>query len=196
MDVNKRYSSDELMPLFKNKLPNRNRSDFIKLVNWLNLRGNEEEFEALSKFGLIPGTDSILVYPEPQVVSGKYNLEFFVHGIRHMHRDVLVRCRDIKEGSRLLPLLDVQNPVDKNAVALRCEDEPLLIGYVPVFYAGDIRRILGDPSLAIEAQIKVVRNNEDAPVQLRLLCQFAAAVPHGFRAFDATMHKPIFEEAA
>ena len=196
MDVKKRYVSDELIPLFKNKLPSRNRNDFIKMANWLNLKGNEGEFDALSKFGLIPGTDAILVYPEAHVDSGEYHLEFFVHGIRHMHKDVLTRCGDLKEGDRLLPLLDVQNQVDPNAIALRCEDDSLLIGYVPTFYATDLRRILGDQQLVANARVKIIRNNKDAPLQLRLLCKFDASVPGYFQSLDSDIHQPIFEQVA
>jgi hypothetical protein len=196
MDVNKRYRSDELMPLFKNKLLSRSRSDFAKLVKWLNLNGNEDEFDALSKFGLIPGTDSILVYPEPEIGSGKYRLEFFVHGIRHMHKDALRLCDELKEGDRLLPMLDVQNPIDQNAVAVRCESSSLLVGYIPTFYAVDLRGILSDAALASGVRIKVVRNNEEAPLQLRLLCEITASVPRNFQSLDTLVHRPIFEEAA
>jgi hypothetical protein len=72
MDVRKRYISNALFPLFKNRLPSRSRTDFEKMARWLNVKGDEDEFALLSKFGLIPGTDSLLVYPEPDVVSGVY----------------------------------------------------------------------------------------------------------------------------
>lgn len=196
MDVKKRYISDELIPLFRNKLPSRNRTDFIKLSNWLNLKGNEGEFEALAKFGLIPGTDSILIYPEPEIVLGRYRLEFFVHGIRHMHKDALMRCGELDENDRLLPVLDVQNPVDQNAIALRPENVPLLIGYVPTFYSADIRRILADQNLAAGARIKIVRNNKDAPLQIRLMCRIDASVPQNFQTLNTDVHKPIFEETS
>ena len=174
----------------------RRRRISLRLANWLNLRGNEEEFEALAKFGLIPGTDSILVYPEPQVSLGMYRLEFFVHGIRHMHEHADLLCKDMNEGDRLLPLLDVQNPVDPNAIALRCTSNTILLGYAPAFYSADLRRILSDQQLAGGARIKIVRNNVDAPVQMRLLCRIEAAVPSTFRALDTDVHKPIFEYAA
>ena len=70
MDVKRRYISDELFPVFKNRLPSRRRDDFSKMAEWLNMKGTEDEFEMLSRFGLIPGGDSLLVYPEPEVVSG------------------------------------------------------------------------------------------------------------------------------
>jgi len=113
--------------------------------------GSEDEFGLLSKFGLIPGTDSLLVYPEPDVISGTYALEFFVHGIRHMHKASMELCSTLRSGERLLPLLDVQNPVDPNAVAIRYIDPPVLVGYVPTFYSTDFRQLLLQPRLATKA---------------------------------------------
>ena len=196
MDVHKRYRSNDLIPLFRNRLLSRSRSDYRKIANWLNLSGEEDEFHTLTKFGLIPGTDSILIYPEPEINSNKYLLEFFVHGIRHMHSDALALCGQIKDGDRILPLLDVQNPIDPNAVALRCREQTLIIGYVPTFYASDLKEILSQSKVAKSAQITVVRNNEDAPEQLRLLCRFEAPVPAGFRALNSESHQPLFDEAA
>jgi hypothetical protein len=92
----------------------------------LNLCGNEDEFVLLSKCGLIPGTDSVLVYPEPGLSEGRYQLEFFVHGIRHMHSSASKWCEEVEQGERLFPLLDVQNPVDPNAVALRTANNVLI----------------------------------------------------------------------
>lgn len=191
MDVNKRYLSDQLLPIFKNRLPSKNRADYRKMVEWLHLSGTEDEYGLLSKFGLIPGTDSLLVYPEPEIASGIYKLEFFVHGMRHMHPHAAGLCDELKAGDRLLPLLDVQNPVDQNAVAVRCAEPAVLIGYVPTFYAADIRRLLSDSMLAADARLTVCRLNADAPFQLRLLCQFECPCPRDFKALDTDAHRPV-----
>jgi hypothetical protein len=196
MNVAKRYSADELFPLFKNRLPSRSRTDFPKMAQWLNIKGGDDEFELLSKFGLIPGTDSLLVYPEPEVVSGTYALEFFAHGIGHMNDNAMKSNSALRAGERLLPLLDVQNPVDPDAVAIRYVDRPVLIGYVPAFYAADFRQLLSQPRLAAKAQLSFVRLNEDAPNQLRLLCRFDCPVPQGFRALNSETHQPVVDEAA
>lgn len=196
MDVNKRYRSAELIPLFRNRLLSRSRTDFSKVAKWLNLSGTEGEFESLSKFGLIPGTDSILIYPSPQIESQTYSLEFFVHGIRHMHPDMISHCDGLMEGSKLLPLLDVQNHMDASAVAFRCENDFRLIGYLPTFYAGDAHAILANQTLAKSARITVIRNNKDAPVQLRLLCRFEATVVENFQSLNSEAHRPLLEEAA
>jgi hypothetical protein len=196
VDVNKEYRFSELIPVFKNRLPSPGRSDFAKLAGWLNLSGEEDEFSLLARFGLIPGTDSILIYPEPEIQMGRYQVEFFVHGIRHMHRDVLSLCSGLRQGERLLPVLDIQNSHDENAVALRCENEPLLIGYVPKFYAADLRDLLSRPKIAENARVTVVKSNSDAPSQLKLLCRFVADAPPGFRALQTDAHKLIIDELA
>ena len=196
MDLKDRYRSNDLISLFKNKLPPRSRSDFMKLATWLNLRGDEKDFDLLAKFGLIPGTDSLLVYPEPEVAAGRYALEFFVHGIRHMHKEALHYCENASEGDKLLPLLDVKNETDANAVALRTTDGAFLVGYVPSFYSADVRTLLAEPSLAKTARIEVIRNNRDAPIQLRLLCRFTSDVPSGFMALNTVSHEMITDTGA
>jgi HIRAN domain len=196
MDVSKRYSSDTLLPMFKNRLPSRSRADFAKMAKWLNVTGDEDEFALLAKFGLIPGTDSLLVYPEPDVISGTYRVDFFLHGIRHMHPEAVHLCGALKPGERLLPLLDVQNPSDPNATAVRCVDQPVLLGYVPIFYAADFRQLLSESQTAAGAQLTVVRLNEDAPIQLKLLCRFVCPVRRGFRPFSSdTENLPNLEMA-
>lgn len=193
MEPRFQYRFDKLIPMFTNKIPPRSRGDFEKMANWLGANKFENDFELLAKFGLIPGTDSILVYPEPTVQNGKFQLDFFVHGIRHMHKDVLDWCEKLEVGGHLLPLLDVQNPVDVCAVALRSENDTILVGYVPTFYASDVKRILSDEVSCASATIQVVRNNHDAPIQLRLLCRFEASVPDGFKAMDTDVHRPYIE---
>jgi HIRAN domain-containing protein len=195
LDITKIYRFGELIPVFRNRLPSRKRADFERMAAWLNLTGDEDEFTQLGRFGLIPGTDSILIYPEPEIIRAKYHLEFFVHGIRHMHKDAPKICDSTNKGERLLPLLDVQNPVDQNAVALRREDDPTLIGYVPTFYAADIKILLSSPGVESSARFTVVRSNKDAPMQLRLLCRFESAAPAQFHPLDTEAHMLLKKEA-
>jgi HIRAN domain len=191
MNIFHSYRSAQLLPIFKNKLPSRSRSDYAQMTNWLNVSGNERDFDLLSKFGLIPGTDSTLVYPEPDVNSGRYSLEFFVHGVRYTESNAAEWCNYAQNGMRLLPLFDVQNPVDPEAVAIRPDKKNILLGYVPSFYVQDVCRILRDARGLESARITVVKCNNDAPPQLKLLCRFEAAVPLGFRALDSEFHQPL-----
>jgi len=153
-NLNEHYLSDNLISVFRNKIPPRTRSDFPKLAYWLNLKGDESDFDLLGKFGLIPGTDGLLVYAAPRIEERRYAIEFFIHGIRHvhgdsndyqLHGDVLRWCKDARQGDRLYAMLDVQNEFDASAVALRAQEGTIAVGYVPRFYAKDLRRILERP---------------------------------------------------
>jgi len=93
-------------------------------------------------------------------------------------------------------LFDLQNPVDANAVALRGERNTVLLGYVPAFYAADLRDLLSRPAIADQARLRVVRCNVDAPTQLRLLCKFEAPMPADFQALHTPAHEIIFKQAA
>jgi HIRAN domain-containing protein len=188
------YLSDELLPVFRNKVPSRNRPDFIRMAEWLGVKPNASDFDLLAAFGRIPGSDSTLTYPEPDVKDGTYRLQFFVHGIRHMESSAIVRSEQIRAGDSLLPLFDVQNPFDAEAVALRTERDMTIIGFVPAFYAADFRKLLADPAIASKARFSVVRNNMQAPIQLKLLCNFESPVPLGFRPL-ATVEHELFVEA-
>jgi hypothetical protein len=161
------------------------------------LRGDESDFDLLGKFGLIPGTDGLLVYPAPRVEDGRYTLEFFIHGIRHchgngekghLHGDVMTWCQSAQPGDQLFPLLDVQNEFDPNAVALRADKGTVAVGYVPRFYTRDLKSILEKPELAKNAKFELVRNNVDAPLQIRMLCRFTSEVHEDFKSLGDAAH--------
>ncbi len=189
MEPGKRYRSEELMPLFRNRILPPSRADFAKVAAWVGLSGEENEFVQLEKFGRIAGTDALMVYPEPTVESGTYTIDFLVHGMRHLPEIASERCKLIQEGDELAPMLDVRNPVDPSAVCLREQQGNIVLGYIPAFYANDIYRILREQALAKTATVKVLRNNLDAPIQLRLLCRFSAQVDPKFRPLETEEHE-------
>ena len=199
-NLNELYRSKELIALFRNKIPPRSRTDFPKLAQWLNVQGNEPDFDLLGKFGLLPGGDGLLVYSAPSIRNGVYSIEFFVHGTRHtqgeadgyhLKGDALKWCDEARPGERLFPYLDVKNEFDPNAVVLRPERGTNVIGYVPQFYAHDVRRLLGKPALAKTADFELLRNNADAPMQFRLLCRFTCAAGDDFRSFEDEAHEML-----
>lgn len=190
MPLKGRYRSSMLIPLFQSRLPSRSRTDFEKIQEWLDLSGTEDEFTRLGKFGLIPGTDSLMLYPSPTIIGNEYRLDFFVHGVRYMSREASNKCEHFDGGETLLPLFDVQNPVDPNAVALRTTDQ-YLIGYVPTFYAEDFRKLFQSPRSCLNSKIFVKKCNADAPAQLRLLCSIRAFVEPAFKSMNTKSHQPI-----
>lgn len=192
MKLGARYRFDSLIPFLSNKVPSRSRDDYRKMAHWFNLTGDEDdEFELLLRFGLVPGGDSFLVYPEPLVKDGSYELEFFLHGLRHRLAQAEEWCGRAKEGDELLPMLDIKNSFDRSAVALRDEPAKLIIGYVPAFYSHDFSELLRNREIAKRAVVCVIRCNADAPLQLRLLCRYRSPVPEGFRSLQSEEHQPL-----
>ena len=191
-----RYKSAFLLPIFMNRVPAKSRADFSRLARWVNVSEDADDFELIARFGLIPGTDSMMIYPPPIIRGEEYKLDFFVHGIRHMHKDVEDWCAKISQSATLRPMLDVQNTADPNAVALRPEDGKLILGYVPTFYAGDLHNILMEQQWDSNARIFVLRRNTDAPPQLRLLCRFTSRVPPNFKSMQLDDQIPLVTELA
>ena len=196
MKTDLRYKSAFLLPIFMNRVPAKSRADFGRLARWVNVSEGEDDFELIAKFGLIPGTDSMMIYPPPIIKGGEYKLDFFVHGIRHMHKDVEDWCTKVSEIATLRPMLDVQNDADSNAVALRAENGKLILGYVPAFYALDLHNILMGEQGALKSRIFVLRSNTDAPPQLRLLCRFTSTVPPNFKSMQSDDQISLVAELA
>lgn len=180
MELGYQYRFATLIPLFQNRILSGSRPDFVRLSEWVGANATDDEFERLAKFGPIPGTDSMLVYSEPVLENGMFSVDFFVHGIRYMHDDVLVWAENVLTGTRLLPMIDLQNEADPNAVALRACQGNILIGYVPAFYAKPILQILKSSGSSTDAKVNVLRSNRNAPAQIKLFCRFKATLETGF----------------
>jgi hypothetical protein len=181
LELGYRYRFKDLIPLFRNKILSSNRPDFVRLSDWVGVKSTETEFDRLAKFGPIPGTDSMLVYPEALFEHGKYSVDFYVHGIRHMHDDAQSWTKEAGVKTKLLPMLDLQNEADQNAVALRASHSNILVGYVPAFYASEINKILRREEINEHAEFSILRMNKDAPAQIRLFCRFEATVDQNYK---------------
>jgi hypothetical protein len=75
-------------------------------------------------------------------------------------------------------MLDVGNTVDRAAVLLRTDAPVRLAGYVPRYLADDVARLLQDDPQSVK--IRIVQVNEDAPVQMRILCHARLCPPEDY----------------
>ena len=179
-DLNTVYRSEELFPLFANRLLRKSRPEYADYLRWLGLDGGRyEPLQELARTGGARQTDSLLIYARPERTARGYECRFFGHGIRYLDPEVHGKISSLVEGQRLYPLLDVQNPVDSNAVGLMTGAPSWFIGYVPRYLAPDVRALLEAPDRA-NMVIQVERNNADAPMQNRLLCRIEADWPEEF----------------
>ena len=126
-DLSKVYQSQELFPLFANRVMARSRPEYDQYVHWIGVdHAPEDEMLILERTGGARATDSLMIYakPEPNERS-ELDLFFLCHGIRHLPRATVERVDALKEGDALYPMLDMLNPFDPDAVGLRTTSSAL-----------------------------------------------------------------------
>lgn len=192
-DLHSTYESEELFPLFSDRLLARNRPEYKEYSTWLHLSSGANEldpFDELARTGGTRATDSLSVFacPEPDV-DGTYNLTFFSHGIRYLPTAAQVFVGGLEAGRALFLMLDNQNSADTLAVAMRTEP-PMIVGYVPRYYCEDVRKLI-ESKFAGSVKVWVEKVNLDAPIQLRLLCAIRAPWPESFKPCSGEQYTPL-----
>lgn len=192
-DLNAVYESDELLPLFANRLLAKSRPEYEAYLVWGGFNPSDPP-DPLVLLGVTEGlraTDQLEVFPVPSPENGKYVSKFFLHGVRWMPEASLERIDELEEGEPLLLMHDFCNPHDRDAVAVRTEDRHI-IGYVPRYLARDVRAVGLDQASSF-LQLEVARANAGAPMQQRVLCRLTADWPQGFTPCSHEDFRPMVD---
>lgn len=188
--VERRYESDEIFPLFANRVLSPNRPEFEEFTEWLSIPKHQADpIAILARTGGDSGTDTLEIFPCPEESGrGVFVVHFFIRGIRHQSDGAIRRVSELEPGEQLLLMADVQNPYDPHAYALRTAEKRRqdmhLLGYLPRYLASEFKRL---PEEAIrEARIEIERVNvSPAPIHFRVLCRLEMRWPEGFTPFSA-----------
>ena len=193
-DFDSVYESKDLFPLFENRLLSDSRPEYKKYLKWLNVNEDEDNpLDILAVTGGIRATDTLEVFKCPTPNSkGEYEVDFFSHGLRHVSKRVIERVNHLKKGEGLFLARDMQNRYDSKAMALRTDDPVEFVGYCPRYLAPDFWQLL-EKNRAMDVLVTVERVNEDAPLNLRLLCKLVAPWPTGFQPCSDDKFKPLVE---
>jgi len=187
------YESEELFPLFANRLLPASRPEYDAYLRWSGFDpGNPPD--PIVVLGVTEGirqTDAIEVFPCPvSDAEGCFLNKFFLHGIRWMSPCVVDRIAELKPNEPLKLMADFQNSTDPHAVAVRTEEDRMMIGYVPRYLARDVWSLVQECDVNF-IDLSVVNVNQDAPFQNRLLCRMNACWPEGFRPCSGNEFQPI-----
>lgn len=199
-DLEEVYHSATLFPLFANRLLSKSRPEYEAWLTWSGFDPQRppEPLALLSVTEGIRQTDALEVFPcpLPDPVDGKYRTRFFVHGLRHASPQAQARLATLHAGNVLSIELEDDNAHDPQAVAVWIDgDERLRLGYVPRYLARDARTLARHVG-ADAIDLRVVRINPGAPLQMRLLCSLTAAWPRGFAPCSSVEFQPIVDDAA
>jgi HIRAN domain len=192
-DLEQVYESEELFPLFSNRLLSPSRPEYEAFLTWSGFDPNNPP-DPIAILAVTEGrrqTDSIEVFPCPiPDEQGCYLNKFFLHGVRWMPPAAIERMGRLKADEPLFMMWDAQNAHDPYAVALRTVEERTMIGYVPRYLAEDVWKLMqGCDVQGINLFAQKV--NKDAPAQLRVLCRMHACWPEGFEPCKGEAFLPI-----
>jgi HIRAN domain len=192
-DLEEVYESEELFPLFANRLLKRSRPEYEAFLRWGGFAPGSQP-EPIAILGVTEGirqTDSIEVFPCPtQDPDGCYLSRFFLHGIRWRGQQAIERINRLQSEEELVVRPDPGNRVDPNAVGVHPDHGGAMIGFVPRYLAHDVKRLLEHcgPDFV---KLFVERVNRDAPLQQRVLCRMRACWPEGFQPCNDEAFQPI-----
>lgn len=190
-DLKAVYESNELFPLFANRLLTPNRPEYKEFIDWLGLSDSiVDPFVVLALTGGIRGTDNLEVFPCPKPMNGRYEIKFFNHGLRYAPEVAVERVNKLVHGDKLFLMHDLQNSFDSFALALRTDDPATIIGYCPRYFVKDFHHVINTCELS-DVRVTVEKVNIGAPLQYKLLCKFTAPWPNGFTACANELYQPI-----
>lgn len=189
------YESQELFPLFANRLLAHSRPEYQSFLEWSGL-ATDNPPDPIAILSVTEGrraTDLLEILPCPRPdADGCYQTKFFLHGLRWLPPSAIERIATLDRGERLGLMPDINNPYDFNAVSVRTMDVVgrFLIGYVPRYLAYDVRTLCLS-CMPDAMRLAVERVNVAAPLEFRLLCLLRACWPEGFRPCDGPLYQPI-----
>ena len=194
-DLNAVYESDELFPIFANRLLNERRPEYRPSLVWSGFDPDNPP-DPIALLGVTEGrrqTDSLELFPCPQPDGqGCFVNKFFLHGVRYMLPAAIERINRLTHDEQLVMMFDDFNVHDRMAVAVRTNDAEgrCMIGYVPRYLAYDVRLLCSKCHPEI-IDLRVERLNPAAPLQQRVLCRMNSCWPAGFSPCAGEDFRPI-----
>lgn len=193
-DLNEVYTSEEIPPLFKNRLLSEKRPEYEAYLTWggFDYRNPPDPLTLLAVTEGRRQTDAVEVFPCPSPdAEGCYFNRFFLHGIRWAEPAgrTYIEGR-MQAGEELLLIPEPTNAHDPNAVAIYPQGESVRIGYAPRYLAHDIDALLGQCDDGF-VKLTVSRINSNAPLQQRVLCQLRGCWPEGFEPCKSEAFLPL-----
>lgn len=197
LDLAKRYESNELFPVFFNRLMPKRRAEYKDFWSWSGFNMEPDPIALLAVTEGIRQTDAIELFAPPiQNADGFLSSKFFLHGLSRMTEFAEQHVERLRPNDPLKLVLEPQNVFDPNAIGLYgVEVSGVKLGYVPRYLARDLNRIIEQCGLE-NVWITVEKVNSDAPLQQRLLCRLKACWPPGFVPCSDIEFSPINSDFA
>lgn len=190
-DFREVYESDELFPMFSNRVMPASRPEYRQIIELLSLpQDYNDPLAFLARSGGAKVTDNFEIFCSPKLEGGKFSLHFFAHGLRYVPQDSIERISRMEREERLYLAHDFQNPFEENALLLHTRDNHI-VGYCPSYLLDDMNEMRRNKE--IEVCVERV-NDESAPLQFRLLCRLLFPQMQNYRPFATGNYAPVVSQ--
>ena len=169
-DLDGDYQSAELFPLFRNRVMNPARPDFLEYLQRLDLTEEADPIEILSTNGGHRVTDAYEVFPRIEKDStGSFSCRYFLHGWRHVNDAAKGRIDRLEQGEELYVTLELTNPATGLALQMQTTDY-CVIGWAPRYLVADLFAAMAEGPGSYGAEVVRV-NPETVLVKQRVLIE-------------------------
>lgn len=170
-DVSETYVSEELFPLFKNRLLSSKRPEYPRFISWLGLDSEHTTpIDILGRSGGLRSTDNLQIFKRIEVATdGSFKHYFFLHGLGYLTETSNKRVSQLMPGEVLKLCLDMQNDHYSEAVVVRVDQPAEIVGYCPRYFSKFIKGMLFENARSVFLTVEKI--SEDAPHNYRLLCK-------------------------
>ena len=189
-DFRRRYESSELFPLFKNRVLDPHRKDFLAYLRSLDLDSEHSDpLEILAISGGERQTDSFEVFPKiEKCPDNSFACRFFLHGLRHVSAEARQRALALRAQEPLQVSIEMNNPTNEFAIQLATRDYQFL-GWTPRYLVPDLLRAIAEHP---RVQAKVIRvNDPGTPLSRRVLIELSGCLPSGFEPMSGSDFQTI-----
>jgi hypothetical protein len=187
-DFRKRYESNQLFPVFKNRVLDPARKDFKEYLGWLDLDpAHSDPIEILALTGGERQTDSLEVFPRIlKRADQTFSCRFFLHGLRHVSDAGRATANALAAETPLQVAVELNNPVGPLAIQLQTTDCHM-IGWAPRYLVQDLIAGINEHPMV---SAKVVRVNEHgAPLARRILIELTGTLPASFEPMSGAQFR-------
>lgn len=188
-DITTVYRSEELPPVFKNRVMPTSRPDYPAFVSELGLQVGAGPMAIMGRSGGRRATDELEVFAPPTLQEdGSLEMRVLARGVRHVP-GAEPAITELAAGERLFVAIDAQNPHSPYARLLRTQSVRL-VGYLPDYLAHELDRLAvpSEPTVTVERI-----NPSPTPVHHRLLCR--VQLPPNCAPFRGADYSPIPHDA-
>jgi hypothetical protein len=190
-DLERRYTSDSLFPLFKNRVMTPQRRDFQDYLRLLAIEETDPDpLDILAVDGGYRATDSFQVFPKIEKrPDGAFRCRFFLHGWRHTNEAAQARMAKLEADEPLFVTIELTNPETGFAVQIQSQDYHM-IGWSPRYLVNDLVHAMAHAPGDYAA--RVVRINPvPAPSKQRVLIELSGHWPKEHDPMSTEEFQPL-----